>query len=76
MNTAALKTAVGATTALASSVFLISRNTMPRSSQAQEHDRPDLLKPRGQPQPVNNVHTPLKVLADEYPVRWTIAYMP
>jgi hypothetical protein len=66
---AALKTAFGATTAMAWSVFLISRNTMPR-------DRPDLLKARGQLQPMSNVHSHLKMQVDEYPVRWTIAYMP
>jgi hypothetical protein len=66
---ATLKAAVGATTAMAWSVFLISRNAMPR-------DRPDLFQPRGQPQPMNNVHSHLKVQTDEYPVRWTIAYMP
>jgi hypothetical protein len=65
--TAALKTVVGATTAMAWSVFLISQNTMPR-------DRPDLLKPRGQP--MNNMRNFFKVPADEYPVRWTLAYMP
>jgi hypothetical protein len=65
----ALKTAFGATTAMAWSVLLISRNTLPR-------DRPDLLKPRGQTLPLNNVHSHMKVQADEYPVRWTLAYMP
>lgn len=74
----AIKTAVGAATAATAwSVFLISRHTMPR-------DRPDgplssrlmmayygsLFQPRGLP------HSHLKVQADEYPIRWTLAYMP